>query len=235
MEPLGVVYNDSSILGSPVFHYIFKVSVGTASCLSILGASLIITTYVVFPELRTTLRQILVNLSIADLICATAFLVGIGTNFYHRLDPDRIPYKNQSEGFYYICVIQGGFAVLGTDASILWTMSMAVYMFVVVVLRRPEGAGKLLVLHYLICWGVPTVITVVFGAIGWLGFDPGTTPGYCDITTHPDRSGNSSGGYTTVLPVVIRYTLFLYTSFLLLPPLFLAIRCSLLNLVGKWL
>ena len=232
MEAFHDIAENNSLLHSPVYHSIIRLSVGTASCLSILGASLIIVTYVAFPELRTTLRQILVNLSIADMICATGFLVGIAINFYRYLDPRQIPYQNQSEAFQYVCMIQGGFAVLGSDASILWTISMAVYMFVVMVLRMPENARKLLPLNYLICWGVPTVITVVFGAVGWIGFEPQTTAGWCDITTHPNPSGNNSSAEYTVVPVVIRYTVFLYTSFLLLPPLFLAIRCSLSNMVS---
>ena len=214
------------------YRYSSKILVGTASCLSILGASLIIFTYLAYPELRTTLRQILLNLSIADFISATANLVGMSINFYHYLDPRKTPYQNQSEVWQKLCLVQGGFAVFGTDSSILWTMSMALYMFVVVVLKRPEFGERLyLIGHYVFCWGLPAIITVVFGSVGWLGFEPYTTPGWCDIRTTQRPSTPTSNETYTVAPVAIRYSLFLYTSFILLPPMFVAIRCSLSRMV----
>ena len=219
--------SNSSIFQSSAYYNSVKVLVGTASCLSILGASLIIFTYFAYPELRTTLRQILLNLSIADFISATANLVGMSINFYHHLDDSKPYYKPNQTGVYEsICIVQGGFAVFGTDSSILWTMSMALYMFVVVVLKKPEFGERLyLVGHYIFCWGLPAIITIVFGSVGWLGFEPNTTLGWCDIkTTHDNNT-------YTVAPAAIRYSLFLYTSFILLPPMFVAIRFSLFRMV----
>lgn len=222
----------TNIYASSTYHYVIKVCVGTASCLSIIGASLIIVTHLAYPELRTKLRQILVNLSIADLISATANLVGISINFYKYLDPRHVPSQNpQSDAYHCVCIVQGAFGVFGTNSSILWTMSMAVFMFVVVVMKQPRLAEKQLPVHYILCWGLPAVITSVFGAVGWLGFEPKTTAGWCDIqATHYINS--SSTYYYTVAPVVIRNTLFLYTSFILLPPMFIAIRWSLSRMVN---
>ena len=152
-------------------------------------------------------------------------------NFYHYLDKSitNLDNPNQTEVYEIICLVQGGFAVFGTDSSILWTMSMALYMFVVVVLKRPEFGERLyLAGHYIICWGLPAIITIVFGFVGWLGFEPETTPGWCDIKTTQNDNDNDT---YTVAPVAIRYSLFLYTSFILLPPMFVAIRCSLSRMV----
>lgn len=57
-----------------------RVGVGTVSFLSLLGASLIIFTFVAYRDLRTLARQLLVNLSIADLIVAVSHLMGLLEN-----------------------------------------------------------------------------------------------------------------------------------------------------------
>ena len=155
--------------------------VGAACCLSILGASLIIFTYLAFPELRTTLRQILVNLSLADFLAAAANLVGLCINFYKYLDKKTLQLEDQYTVLQYVCKIQAGVSVIGTLAALTWTLSIAVYMFMFIVLKRPELANKLLPLHYVLSWGGPILLTIIFGSLDWLGFDPYTTPGYCDI------------------------------------------------------
>ncbi len=57
-----------------------RVGVGTSSCLSLLGSMLIIYTFVAYRDLRTLARQLLVNLSIADLTVAVSHLVGLFEN-----------------------------------------------------------------------------------------------------------------------------------------------------------
>ena len=221
---------NTSVFDSPVYRNAIMICVGTASCLSILGAGLVIVTFFAYPELRTILRQIILNISISDLICAVTNLVGISINFYNYVDGT--PQQFSSSVYHYVCVVQAACRVFGTDASILWIMGMAVYMFVVVVVKRPQLGDRQLPAYYIICWGLPAVITCVFGGLGWLGFEPFTTPGWCDIrATLPLNSSNNST--YTVVPVVIRYTLFLYISFIILPPMFIAIRCSLSRMVRK--
>lgn len=60
--------------------YAVRVSVGVCSCLSILGGCVIIVSYAAFPELRTTARQLLLNVSIADIIISLALLLGLIQN-----------------------------------------------------------------------------------------------------------------------------------------------------------
>ncbi len=57
-----------------------RVGVGTASALSLFGASLIVHTFLAYRDLRTPARQLLVNLSIADLTVAVSHLVGLFAN-----------------------------------------------------------------------------------------------------------------------------------------------------------
>ncbi len=68
--------NQSSI----VALYAIRVGVGLCSSLSVLGACAIILSYAAFPELRTVTRQMLLNLSIADLLLSLAYLLGLIQN-----------------------------------------------------------------------------------------------------------------------------------------------------------
>ena len=69
--------NDSEPLAA---LYAVRVSVGICSCLSILGACAIVISYAAFPELRTTARQLLLNVSITDIVISLALLLGLIQN-----------------------------------------------------------------------------------------------------------------------------------------------------------
>ena len=140
-----------------------KITMGITCLLSILGASLIILTYVAFRDLRTTARQLLVNLSVADIIVAASHFVGLLTNY------DRFLYSNLTTDAW--CSVQAAITMYGTISSFLWTIAVALYMFTVIVLKRPDIARKMVPVHYLVCWGIPVVFPVWFGIEGHLGFE----------------------------------------------------------------
>lgn len=60
--------------------YALRGAVGLSSSLSILGSCAIILSYAAFEELRTTARQLLLNLSVADIILSLSFLLGLLQN-----------------------------------------------------------------------------------------------------------------------------------------------------------
>jgi len=142
-----------------------KIIVGTTCLLSILGASLIILTYVAFRDLRTIARQLLVNLSVADILIAASHFVGLLTNY------ERFLYSNLRSDVDVWCSVQGAVTMYGTISSFLWTIAVALYMFTVIVMKRPEIAKKMVPVYYLVCWGVPIVFPVWFGVKRYLGFE----------------------------------------------------------------
>ena len=147
------------------FVLALKITVGTTCILSILGASLIILTYLAFRDLRTTARKLLVNLSVADIVVAASHFVGLFTNY------ERFLYNGNSKSTDIGCSIQAAFTMYGSIASILWTIAVALYMFTVIVLRKPTTAKRTLPVYFLVCWGVPVVFTVSFGLKKYLGFE----------------------------------------------------------------
>ena len=162
----------SPLAMQPQYIVALKVIVGVTCVLSVFGASLIILTYVLFKDLRTTARQLLVNLSVADIFVAGSHFVGLFTNFdrfVHQVNP----------AFDTLCTVQAAVTMCGTLASFLWTVAIGLYMFMVIVRRQPHLAKKLVYAFYPFCWGVPMVVTIIFGANKLLGFEQAADIGRC--------------------------------------------------------
>ncbi len=151
----------------PTFLRAVEVLVGITCVLSILGASLIILTYGAYRELRTTARQLLVNLSVADLILTASHFVGIF--HYKTFIPQYNPHYDGSNTDT-LCSVLGATDMFGSIASFLWTIALAGYMFTVIVLRRVQLAKYLVIPFYLICWGIPLALTIWFGVEQFFGF-----------------------------------------------------------------
>lgn len=212
------------------YHVALRVVVGTTCTLSIIGAGLIILTYLFFTDIRTLARQLLVMLSIADLIIAVANLTGVLTSS---------PYSHQdhtatdlSEESHRWCTVQAAFAVFGAESSTLWTIAVAIYMFIIIVLRKPRAARKIIPFFYLVCWGVPLVLTIWLGVDGFLGYEVGATPGFCAIRGTKPISNTTSK--TVVYPIIIGYDMWIYTAFIVLPILYTAIKCHVRVKVSEW-
>lgn len=65
---------------SLVAVYSVRVAVGIASTLSMFGATIVILSYAAFPQLRTTARQLLLNLSVAHFVVVLTDIGGLIEN-----------------------------------------------------------------------------------------------------------------------------------------------------------
>ena len=217
---------------SDEYLVVLRLSIAVICILSIIGASLIIITYFAFKDVRTIARQLLVNLSIADLITALANLIGLLVNFEKYLNSNVIPKHEQNKGMEIFCIIQAFIAQFGTDVSILWTIVIALYMLIIVVFKKIDLAEKLVPAYYIICWGIPLIMMIWFAVVGYLGFEPDTTPGWCAIrSTLTSTHGNVTVESIVVYPVTIGYTGYVFFAFLVLPVLYIIIRCHVKILV----
>ena len=204
-----------------------RVAVSSSALLSLLGSSLIVLSYLCFPEVRTLARQLLVNLSLADFISAAANCIGVLAYYGRFIEAAQTTSSNGSAAAIPEdwCVAQAAFAVFGAESSILWTIAVAVYMFIIVVLRRPVWAKRMAVIAYFLCWGLPAVLTLWLALDGFLGYEAGATPGFCAITgSRGSGYHNESDGFTHY-PIVLGYDLWLYVAFVCLPLLYIAIHC----------
>ena len=157
---------------------VMRITGGTTAVLSILGAGLIIFTYVAYKNLRTTARQLLVNLSIADIIVSASHFVGTLQDYKHDL---LIAHANDSRRPSFstnaLCDTQAAFTAFGTVASFLWSMLIAVYMVALTQSTSARARKVLVPIIYIISWGVPVVIVIGLAALKYLGYNPYDSPG----------------------------------------------------------
>ena len=170
------------IFSSHVF-LLMRITGGATAILSVFGASLIIFTYATFKNLRTTARQLLVNLSVADIIISVSHFVGLLAN-YESMFPINgnvtdvaLPHTNP------LCSTQGAFTAFGTVASFLWSMLIAVYMLVLTQSKTARPRKIIVPIIYVVSWGIPAVIVVVLAAMDYLGYNLNDSP--CELLPIP--------------------------------------------------
>lgn len=106
------------------------------SCgLSVLGSVLIMSTYALWPDLRTTPRQLLVFLSIADLFSAVSYSYGVFKAFKENT---------------WDCVTQGAVSTFSNTSSFFWTVAIAVYLYIFIVRSSQRLADSLVLYFHLI-------------------------------------------------------------------------------------
>ena len=186
------------------YKIFLKASIGLTCTASSVGSILIILSYLLFKDIRTIPRQLLFNLSLADLLTALANFFGLLFNFetyyteYHH--------GQVSNAVHGACIAQAATSSFATTASILWTIIIAVYMFLLIAIKKPDLANKTIPLQYIVCWGVPLAITIWFILVGYFGYEIGTTPGWCTILA-TNVNGTKE---MEIYPITIGYTIFVY-------------------------
>ena len=206
------------------FQTLLKVVVSVSCLLSIIGSTAIILSYAFFKEMRTLARHTLVCLSIADLLLNLSGFLGIVTKV-SSLKADQFALHSPLGNW---CRTQAAVLVFGTESSIMWTVGVAVYMFVLVVVQpKTQRWGlKLVVVLHFVCWGIPFVLTLWLLLDGYLWFDSAATPGFCAIigqSTHDNVSATDE--QPKLYPIIVGYEIWLYITFIVLPALYVTLSC----------
>ena len=154
--------------------------VGITSMLSFCGAAFVIITYLLGRRRHFILRLI-VSLAVANLLTAVSYLMSF---VEWRFVP--------SPGDAW-CPTQAMLMVVFEDASILWTVAIALTLHQQTVARRkPE---RLEHWFHIVCWGVPSMVAVVLLLLGMLGpADPAPHPTWCWIAAEVPNSNHSESG-----------------------------------------
>lgn len=137
------------------------------SVLSVLGASIIMLTFVIFKDIRTPARHIIVCIALSDFISSLSNCFGI-----HM--------RGKDDGS---CVIQSFIGSSFIMSSFLWTMFLAVYLYIVIVYEnRDLGRRIIFPWCHIVSWFVPLTINIVAVAKNALGNSPSlVTGGWCWI------------------------------------------------------
>ena len=138
-----------------------RVVVATVSFLSMVGALLIILSYVCISSIRTRSREILVHLSVADFGVACANFIGVVVDFDHLIRTcSETSDHHWCDDVHHLCTAQAFFAGFSTIASILWTLALSVYIYLLVVHEHHRLHTKAVYFFYLFCWGMPLLISL---------------------------------------------------------------------------
>lgn len=122
--------------GNETVVYVSERVVVLFSCaLSFLGSSLIILTYIIWSDLRTTPRKLLVYLSVSDWLSAVSYAFGVWKVF-HKDSLD--------------CVVQGAISTFANTSSFFWTVAIAVYLYVFIVRSSQRLADSLVLIFHLV-------------------------------------------------------------------------------------
>ncbi|XP_025906821.1 G-protein coupled receptor 157 [Nothoprocta perdicaria] len=141
-----------------------RVAVLLSCALSFVGSGLLVGTHALWPELRTRPRQLLLYLSLADLLSALSYFYGVLRDF---------------ERTSWDCVLQGALSTFSNTSSFFWTMAIALYLYLTLVRGSPTGTGLLCCFH-VVSWGVPLGITVAAVALKKIGYDASNVSvGWC--------------------------------------------------------
>ncbi|NXR32573.1 GP157 protein, partial [Zosterops hypoxanthus] len=141
-----------------------RVAVLLSCAVSCLGSVLLLLSQARWAELRTGPRQLLLYLSLADLLSALSYFYGVLRDF-------------QSSS--WDCVLQGAVSTFANTSSFFWTMAVALYLYLSLVRGCPAGPALLWAFHA-VSWGVPLAITVAAVALRKIGYDASkVSVGWC--------------------------------------------------------
>ena len=199
LESLGLLPGSASevVHPTPVPSYFLhkpngvRAVVGITCVFSMLGSALIILSYLFFRDLRTNARLLLVHLAISDFAVSLANLSGDVVRFdrYFNWKKATISYENDLSPAYIdsLCKFQAFMAHYFTISSVLWTLMLAVYMYVVTTklctLSVKENKTFNL-FGYLFCYGMSLLVTVWMICTDKLGYSPYNTAGWCGTIVH---------------------------------------------------
>ncbi|XP_005732925.1 G-protein coupled receptor 157 [Pundamilia nyererei] len=182
--------------------YLFEQVIVLFSCaLSFLGSSLIILTYIIWSDLRTTPRKLLVYLSVSDWLSAVSYAFGVWSVFR----------TNSGE-----CVAQGAISTFANTSSFFWTVAIAVYLYVFIVRANQRVADSLVLVFHLVSWGIPLAITIAAVSLNKIGYDASeVSVGWCWVRINvQDR----------VLWMLLTGKIWEFLAYLTLPFLYILIK-----------
>lgn len=197
--------------------------VGVSCALSMIGSVLIILSYFLISDIRSKAREMLVNLSLMDFMAAAANFAGIAIDFSKYLGNDTATGTNSLNGsshhhnlMHNLCVTQAVFAQYGTLSSIFWTICLAVYIYLCIMIGTQKVAYRSVTVFYVLCYGLPLVYTGWYAGTNKLGFDRFAGSGWCTIVTSKDHGGRFS--------VVFGNDIWIYLTIFLVTVIFVSLH-----------
>ena len=220
-------YHPYCVNGTPFYPLKgVRIVVGATCGLSMVGSLLIVLSYIMIPSIRTKAREILLHLSLMDFMAAAANLSGVIANYEYQLS-----HLSSSHGSYHVvknlCLAQASFAMYGTESSVLWTICMAVYIYIRVMYDSNIIVKRTSYFFYVLCYGLPCVLTVWFALTGKLGYAKFGGSGWCSVIMHDED------GHRTTFNPFFSNDLWIYLTIVLVPLIFFSLHFHLRSEVSQ--
>eukprot|EP00731_Ephydatia_muelleri_P012125 Em0006g1019a len=118
------------------------------------------------------------------------------------------------------CVAQAFFSSYFTTSSILWIISVVIYIYVTLVATRYAKYVSYPI--YVVCYGVPLLVSLWLLVTQKFGYTPQNPSGICGVISYNPKSRRHD-----IIATVMSINLWLYLTFVLVPVICLAIHCYL--------
>ena len=147
-----------------------------------------------------------------------------------------IQFFHNSEIVYCsLCVYLGFVSLVGVLSNIFWSVCVCIHFFILISYRNTKLASHIAYAYYVIAWVAPLGICLWLLFHNWLGFEPAYSTVNCGIKAdcvphhHPYHYQNSSytkSNWNRGIGVLFGIKIWQVSVFLIIPCLFVAIRCK---------
>ena len=132
-----------------------------------------------------------------------------------------------------LCIYQGFISLIGTLATIFWTICLCIHYFILVSYQNTKLASQMAYIYYVVAWLAPLGICLWLLFHNWLGFEPTYSTVNCGIRTdcvphhHPYHyQGNETNNWNRTIGLLFGLKIWQALAFLIIPCLFVAIQCK---------
>ena len=164
--------------------------------------------------IRSKARELIVHLSVMDLMYSTANLVGLWLPYHEHLitnHTDTSTYRT----YHGVCKAQAFLAIYGTIGSVLWTLGLAVYLYYRIVSRDKVVTKRVVIVLYVLCYSLPLYATLWLLIKKGLGYSdsPLSGGGWCSLSDDIDLLEN-----------FMTYDIWIWLDIIILIPLYFLIH-----------
>ena len=214
-----------------------RITVGVTCVLSMIGASLIIISFLCFKSQRSPTRFILFNISVMDFLVALANFVGdVGDFDSYYINRTATEYICETDDYGFtkidtgmmitpptiidrVCIAQATVALYSTLSSVLWTISLAVYLYFLITQTKTRAARYSIYFSLVFCYGMPLFITLWMLLTHKLGYSPYNAAGWCSMIIYDPANGKIDR-----FLAVFGYDLWIYLTMFLIVVVYVGLR-----------
>lgn len=148
-----------------------KVLTTTTASLSIVGTLVIMITFVLWPDIRTNSRKIIVCISIGDFFVACSNILGV--------------WEREMDHWKSACEIQAAIGMVAVLSTFFWTVYLSVYFYLVISKKiSVDSERRIMLWFHFTGWGIPLAITAIAKEKGATGYSGDlVSSGWCWISS----------------------------------------------------